>query len=229
MRTKVMGGGAAVAALMIGASAIAGTVTPINPFNGQMSESWEGFQNYLNNPNFYEDANGPVTIFAGKGLISHPRSGQGGIMAIYEPSQGASFGLGDYGSAQVQDGTKAMGIDTGLPPTTTTIRFTNEIIDFGGWWGAAGLTGDPNQTTPIRFSFFDVNGALIDNATVNYNDPNVQGTLLWAGWSSSTPIKTIQYTGDFVVCDALQANKVPAPGALALLGIAGFAARRRRR
>jgi uncharacterized protein (TIGR03382 family) len=219
--------GATALALSAAGTVTAGTVTPINPFNGQMTETWEQFQNYQQNPNFYEDATGPVTIFGGKGIISTQFSGQGGIMAIYEPSQGATFGLADYGSAQVHDGTKGMGIDTSAIPTT--IRFTNEVVEFGGWWGCAGFSGDPNNPSPIRFSFFDVNGALIDNATVNYSDPTATGTLMWAGWSSTTPIKSIEYFGDFVVNDGLQANKVPAPGALALLGLSGLVARRRRR
>lgn len=214
MKTRVVTCGICVLAL---AGIATAGVTPIGPFTGQISEDWESFDNYNQNPNFYEDANGPVSIFGGNAMISSPFSGQGGIMAIYEPGS-ADFGLGANGLAQVADGTKGMGLDT---PTSATIDFSSDISDFGGYWGAA----DP----VINFEFYDAGGLLIGTDTVSYSDPAGQGTLIWLGWTFNTGIASITYSGGFVVNDGLQANVLPSPGALAILALGGLVGTRRRR
>ncbi len=209
---------ASALAAVTAASALA-SVTPIGPFTGTIQESYESFPNYMQNPNFY--MSNPTTIFGGQATIG---GGTGGNwMVVYEPSAGAHFGLGTYGLAQVKDGTKGHGVDTGWPAPTTEIIFNSPQTHFGGWWGAADIYG--YSTVPIRFSFYDANNNLIGQDTVQYGDPLGQGTLLWFGWNISPPVKRIVYQGDFVVHDALQA--IPEPGALALLLVGALALRRR--
>ena len=70
------------------AAACAATVTDIPQFTGDISESWQGFQNYMFNPDFYEQS--PARIFGGKATIANP------LMVIYEPGF-AEFGLGSLG------------------------------------------------------------------------------------------------------------------------------------
>lgn len=214
------------AAVGMGASFASAQITPIGQFSGQISETWESFQHYQQNPNFYEDANGPISTFGGAASVSSPFSGQGGIIVVYNPGAGATFGLGNYGSAQVSDGAQGSGVNTGFPGAPISINFATPVVDFGGFWGAADIFGDP--TVPIVFDFYDVSGGLIGSQTIQYSAPG-DGALVWAGWNSVTPVASVVYTGDYVVNDGLQANYVPTPGALALLGLSGCAIARRRR
>jgi hypothetical protein len=214
MSRAIVGALAAFAA----ASALAG-VTPRGQFAGTIQESYESFQNYLNDPDFYMD--NPTTIFGGQATIG---GGSGGsVMVVYEPAAGATFGLGYYGMAQVKDGSKGHGVNTGFPAATIDIIFNSPQGSFGGWWGAADIYG--YQTVPIKFEFYDANNNLIDSYTIQYGDNQGQGRLMWAGWDIDPPAKRVSYTGDYVVHDFLQA--IPEPGALALLVVGALALRRR--
>jgi hypothetical protein len=210
------------------AGAASAAVLPLGPFVGDTSETWESFQNYIDNPNFYEDAFGPVSILGGNASIANAASGAGGSMVIYDPNA-AGFGLSAYGSAQVSDGVQGMGINTGFPALATTITFTVPVTDFGGYWGVTNETSGPADPMPVNFEFYDVNGAMIGSDVLMYSAPNADGALMWAGWNSSTPIGSVVYSGDYTVNDGLQANLVPAPGAAALLGLGGLMSSRRRR
>lgn len=148
-------------------------------------------------------------------------------MLVYEPGV-AIFGLGNSGNAQVSDGVKGMGLN-GFGETAV-ITFEMPILTFGGYWGVG--TGDPvPDPNTVTVAFYTPDGGLIDTVGFLYShSDNGDGGLDWHGWSSSTAIGRIEYTGDFVVNDGLQASLVPAPGAVALLGLAGlFGTRRRRR
>ena len=201
----------------------AGVISPIGPFAGTASETWEGFLYYNENPNFYEVS--PATIFGGRATITHD------FMAVYGPP--STFGLGTSGTAQVFDGVKGMGLDRseefGAGPAI--IDFSTPVTEFGAYWGAAtGDGGDLGDPAVVTVSFFDTGGGLIDTITFDYSHSDTgDGGLDWQGWSSTTAIGSIVYFGNFVVIDGMQANQVPAPSALALLGIAGLAGRRRRR
>ncbi|MCL4740980.1 MAG: PEP-CTERM sorting domain-containing protein [Phycisphaerales bacterium] len=208
------------------AAAAASAQTPIGPFSGGISETWEGFQTYSQNPNFYEDANGPISTFGGNAMVSSQWSGQGGILVVYSPFIDG-FGLGNYGLAGVSDGQNGMGINTGFPGSPVKIDFATPVTDFGGYWGAAEVFGNPSA--PIQFDFYDANGGLVGSTTEHYAD--FSGTLHWFGWNFNSigPVKTVVYTGDFVVNDGLQANLVPTPASLALAGLGVLALGRRRR
>ncbi|HUU94735.1 MAG TPA: PEP-CTERM sorting domain-containing protein [Phycisphaerae bacterium] len=192
-------------------------VIPVGPFVGDLQESWESFQNYWDDPDHFMDD--PSLIFGGTAEISNA------YMVVYEPSAGVGFGLGYYGNAQVVDGTKGHGLDTGWPASSATINFDDPVLQFGGYWGAADIDGYP--TVPIGFDFYDGDGELIDSVTVQYGDDTGQGTLMWFGWSSDVGIETVVYTGSFVVNDYLQATLVPEPASLALLALGVLVLRRR--
>ena len=209
-----------VATLVVAGAAHGGFVTEIDPFVGDLTETWEGFQNYQQDPDFFLDD--PTSIMGGGAWISNP------FMVVYEPSAGASFGLGSSGPAQVSDGTKGMGVDAG--DQTVVITFDLPIFSFGAYWGAATRAGFPDPNT-VDVAFYDLDGGLIDTAAFQYSHSETgDGGLDWHGWSSTTAIGSIEITGDFVVIDGLQADLVPAPGTMALLGLTGlFGGRRRRR
>lgn len=189
-------------------------VTSTGPFTGSASETWESFPNYQSNPSFYQTD--PTAIFGGAATISND------YMAVYQPSAGASFGLGSSGPAQVSDGTKGMGVDRG--EQTTTIQFASPVSAFGGYWGAATF----GSGTTVTVSFFDVFASLIDTQTFNYSrDGFGDGLLEWHGWNSTTGIGAITYSGDYVVNDGLQINAanvsaVPEPSSMALLLMGGL-------
>jgi hypothetical protein len=218
----------ASATILFLAGVASAAVIPVAPFAGGLSETWESFQNYSSNPDFFEDLSGPVSIFGGNASIANASSGAGGSMLVYDPNV-AAFGLGEYGLAQVSDGVRGMGIDTGFPALPTTITFPVPVTDFGGYWGVGAIDGAPSDPAPLNFDFYDVNGALLGSDVLMYSAPNADGALMWAGWNSSTPIGSVVYSGDYAVNDGLQANLVPAPGAAALLGLGALAGARRRR
>jgi hypothetical protein len=109
-----------------------------------------------------------------------------------------------------------------------TISFGEAVAEFGAYWGAATSVhvGDPAL---INVTFFSQTGELIGADVFSYSRPH-DGLLEWHGWRSSVPIKSVTYTEDVVAIDALQANLVPEPSNLCLLGTAvtGLVIRRRR-
>ncbi len=206
------------ATLVAAGAAQGGIISEIDPFVGDLTETWEGFDNYNEGEFFLDD---PTAIMGGGASISNP------FMVVYEPGAGATFGLGNSGSAQVWDGAKGMGVNAG--GQTVVITFDTPIFSYGAYWGAATRSGfaDPNT---VGVSFYTPGGDLIDSIDFEYSHSDSgDGGLDWHGWSSTTAIGRVEFNGDFIVIDGLQADLVPAPGAVALLGLAGLLGTRRRR
>lgn len=185
-------------------------------FTGQYSETWESFDNFGNyNAISYLPSN--TAILGGIAKIVHPK------MVIYEEADPVGYGLGSSGDyAQVSDGIKGMGLDNSqFAPnvdTTARINFLTPIFAFGGYWG--GETGQwAPDPAPIEVKFFDLSNNLIGTDTFFYTRSlQFDGQLEWHGWQSTEAIGAIEYTGSFVVNDGLQANTVPEPNSLCILG-----------
>jgi len=188
-----------VAALLLAANTRSAD-TPINPFTGNLSESWESFRTYMGG--YYLPD--PTRIMGGGASISSPG------MSVYLTNSDTSFGLGSSGNAKVADGAKGMGLN-GFAQTATII-FANPVADFGAYWGAAtppwGPEAPPVEPTPTTVSLAFSDGSF-DNFT--YFAPDHSGTLEWHGWHFTTGISSITYSGDFVAMDGIQANVIPEP------------------
>ena len=188
-----------VAVLFLGVSTRA-AVTPIGPFTGSLSETWESFNDYLTGPRYLAE---PTSIMGGGAFISSS------LMGVYLTNSDTSFGLGDSGNAQVADGAKGRGLD-GFAQTAT-ITFVNPVVDFGAFWGAS------TPPTPATVSLVFSDGSFESFTSSAPHD----GILNWHGWHFATGITSISYSGDFVAVDGLQANVVPEPGT-AFLGALGL-------
>ncbi|MHC4217339.1 MAG: hypothetical protein ACYSU7_02675 [Planctomycetota bacterium] len=206
----------AVGALAVARAAGAGTIVEVGPFAGTFSETWEGFDNYQDNPNTNEPS--PASILDGEATITVA------LMSIYEPGV-AEFLLGTSGAAQVADGVKGMGIGFEDFDTVALIEFETPVTDFGAFWGAAtgSIFGDP---AAIAITFFDLDAAPIDTVTIEYShSAGGDGNLDWHGWHSQTPVGSITYSGNFVVIDGMQVIPVPGPGGLLPATLAGLCIR----
>lgn len=196
------------------ADATFASVTPVSPFSGQYSETWESFPVTGPLEIYLPD---PTVIMGGSASISHPR------MFTYNIRD-----LGTSGYSVPSDGTILMGIDS-IVHGPATITFTVPIERFGAYWGAAtsAAIGDPAL---IQVQFFDESDLLIGTDVLSYSRPG-DGVLEWHGWVSDIPVMKVVYAEDYVVIDGLQANPVPEPttAALAALGGALILMRRRSR
>lgn len=206
-----------IVALFITGSANALTITEIGPFSGSLTESWESFTTGV------QLADGS-TIFGGNASISHPN------MVIYDPGV-FNFGIGSSGTAQVVDGFKGLGLRT---DDVAQIDFNTPVSQFGGYWGAATDSTGVIPTT-ISLTFLDVSLNVIGTDSFTYlrlGNPG-DGELEWHGWSSTEPFSAVQYSGEFVVNDSLQAepgNVIPEPATMMLFGfgLLGLAGLKRR-
>jgi hypothetical protein len=179
-------------------------VTSVSPFVGSLVETWESRANYAT-PTFHFEPS-PTTIMGGGASIAAPS------MAIYEPPTN-NFIIGGI-PAQVSDGSKALGVDG--QAALATVTFTSAVSEFGAFWGS----GTPSNGVTVRF--FDAGGTPIDTPiffsyTRNGGFSGGDGGLDWHGWHSDTAIKSLTFSGAFVVVDGLRANPVPEPSSGVLL------------
>jgi|GEM_PF-1252568 len=123
------------------------------------------------------------------------------------------------------------GFFNGGDTLTDNAGISDITIDFDTPMGAAGLLVGIGPGT-YEVSFYNTGGGLLGTVT-----GSVAGTLdnFFAGWGHGGgigSINIIETTGDNGLVggiDDVRYDIVPAPGSLALLGLAGFAGTRRRR
>jgi hypothetical protein len=157
-------------------------VTPVPPFVGTHSETWERF--------------GVSQIPSGTSIL-------GGIATI---SGDHMVTAGDFNMCTVtglpSDGQILM--DSDRPSGPLTIFFSQPVSAFGAYWGSGvRCFGDP----PSILTFRDVAGNIIGTASFVYMG---DGTLAWHGYRFGTPVKTITRTAgdgvEGVAIDGLQAT-----------------------
>lgn len=162
-------------------------VTPIPPFAGDHSETWEEF---------------------GTGLLGDDVPILGGFATISgtDLTTGKSFIMCTV-VAKPSDGDTLMYSDRVAGPCTIT--FSQPVSAFGAYWGDGYRCpkccdfGD----APIVLTFKDGNGNIVGSDIFEYTG---DGTLSWHGYQFSVPVKTIIRTaGDGAegfAFDGLQAN-----------------------
>ena len=169
-------------------------VTPVPPFVGTNSETWEEF--------------GVSQIPSGTSIL-------GGIATISGDHMVTAMQFDMCGHIGVpSDGDILMG--SARPTGPVTISFSQAVSAFGAYWGSSvHCYSNPSNILTFR----DAAGNIIGTDTFRYN-PGYEGDLLWHGYQFGTPVTTITRTAgdgqDTIVMDGLQANLVGA--ARSLLG-----------
>lgn len=172
-------------------------ITPVGPFVGDHSETWEEFG--VNN------------------LLAEGTSILGGIATISETTEmvTAKTFIMCTVSAKPSDGMILM--DSDRPAGPFTISFSQPVSAFGAYWGD-GLHCErccPFGDAAIILTFYDVAGNVVGSDSFIYTG---NGTLMWRGYQFSRPVKTIVRTASdgeegFAV-DGLQAVVASNPAQL---------------
>jgi hypothetical protein len=203
-----------------------GAFTRIEPFSGDIQESWESFENFrstVDTLGYRTFLSGPMPIFGGFASIDHPQ------FAVYEPHV-ANANLVTSGKAQTADGVRGLGLMSSgsqiLPEHVefAAITFSHPITAIGGYWGAAtDYLYDPEV---MAFQFFDSTGHMLATDEKPYTRSFLiseaqmvfwgDGMLEWVGWHFEVPVKKVSFGGGFIVADYLQANPIPEPRSLSL-------------
>ena len=175
--------------------AYAQQVTPVPPFMGTHSETWERF--------------GVRRIPSGSSILGGIATISGDHMETATSFQMCSvFGRPSDGSILM---------DQDRPDDLVTISFSQPVSAFGAYWGSGldcpDCCGYPDAASILTFR--DAAGNIIGTDSFYYEG---DGTLMWRGYRFGTPVKTITRTaGDSkegVAVDGLQANLVGAGGSL---------------
>lgn len=223
--TSWVGQGVAALALTLSLTSLAqAQVTPIaSPFVGTALEDFESFPNWRTGP---APMVSPTSIFGGLAQLT------GSDNEVYEPGV-ANWVLDPGRRAGVADGAKGLAVNGDMTkPLDSTITFVTPVTQFGGFFANA-RTFVPASFNGLAIHFFDTNG--VEFFSESWDDPTPAGELTWHGWASSTPIQKITFDRLIPAMDSLRITgggaAAPEPGTLALvgLGLAGVAARRRRR
>lgn len=211
------------AGMLVVSASVSGAVTNIGPFVGGATETFEGFSP----GDVGTFASGTTTtepIFGGLGLLSGQTTHTSNPLYIWNSTGGLS--LGTYGTAVPHDGLQGLVLEPYGATHTVRIDFPTPVQDFGGYWAHASYQGNAG---PVDWTFYDAGGGVIGTDSHHYPGTTLGGVLEWRGWTSTTPIAAVEYTGYWATADGLQIN-VPAPGAgVGLLGLIGLGAVRRRR
>src|SRR5205085_1272062 len=143
-------------------------VTPVPPFIGTHSETWERF--------------GSQSLPSGTSILGGIATISGCCMKTEQRFQLCSV------FAKPSDGEILM--DQDRPHPLVTISFSQPVSSFGAYWGSGYLClrccGFGDATTVLTFQ--DVNGNVIGSDSFLYQG---NGTLVWHGYTFGTPVKTI--------------------------------------
>src|SRR2546422_131331 len=187
-------GALALLLFVMGLPAYAQQVTPIPPFIGTHSETWERF--------------GVAQIPSGTSIL-------GGIATI---SGDHMMTVGALTMCCVtgipSDGTIFMFSDR--PSGLLTISFSKPVSAFGAYWGSGYCDeGQCYGNPPSILSFRDVAGNIIGTDSFVYMG---NGALAWHGYQFGTPVKTITRTAgdgqEGVGMDGVQATIAGGTGPL---------------
>ena len=211
-----------VASTAVGIAALASSgfaqLTSVSPFTGTFSDGFELNPDY-NNGGHYNDLQSSDGFFT---FTSNP--GTVNDLYIYNPGDGATWGLGGNGYAAVNSGVQGLGFyDDGVTNPVVTLTFAAPVMEFGGYFA-----GD-DASSNLYASFFDQNGAFLGQENL-YHPGN---SLVWSGFQTSGTelIGFVQFSGNLApAMDDLQASPTPEPMSLAFLGLGslGLLLRRKR-
>jgi hypothetical protein len=160
-------------------------VTPVPPFTGTSTETFEEFGRQ-----FFSNGQ-QIPIFGGIAALSGTEletatSGQF-LMCVYyaSPVDGRFFLGGDQYSASM------------------TFSFSQPVWAFGAYWANFPNYHECGGISDTNFTFLDAAGNLVGTASY---PPGPTANWHWHGWGFATPVKTVIATGDFLLTDAMQVN-----------------------
>jgi hypothetical protein len=177
-------------------------ITPVPPFVGTHSETWESFGD-KGTPN-------GTSIF-------------GGIATVSGGATGTTFRMCSV-FAQPSDGKYLAFVER--PAAPWTISFSQPVSAFGAYWGTGFGCFPAFDDSPIILTFRDVQGNVVGTDSFGYAGG---GELVWSGYRFSRPVASVTRTaGDgkegFAVdgLQAIVASSSPNSTQLANISTRGF-------
>jgi hypothetical protein len=178
-------------------SAARGGVITIGPFQGALSDDFNSYS---------QGARQTQSIMGGAGNVRNLTPG-GALKMEFSSSLGGRLVLPHSPPLMLGQ----LGI--------SEWEFNDPLLQFGGYFA------NNSRFDDARVDLFDVNGALINSVTATVPKARFPQDWTWNGWKSDVPIKRIVITGNdvefvngFIWFDDVQANPVPEPSSLVLLG-----------
>lgn len=165
-------------------------VTEVPPFVGTHSETWEEFP--------VRHLGSTEIILGGTAIISGERL----EADTYNMFELCTFYAGPT------DGTMFMGSDS--RSAYMMISFSQPVSSFGAYWGNFPVYPSNCNGGDTHFGFADAAGNQVGEATYPAGD----GLMHWHGYAFTTPVKTVEITGDYLVSDGMQTT-VARPSSLA--------------
>lgn len=165
---------AACACAAVFAASASAQISPIQPFYGEGFESFE-----LHNLGFYNTVPTPYPVFGGKAGFTNFPANQVGVANVVSDARGYEV--------TAHNGNHF----AGTPIGALTITFTDPVGAFGLYISNAGFfVGDPNATETTGVAI--LRGS--DGATLGEGNLSVKiEDWRWYGWTSTVPIKSIEF------------------------------------